>query len=941
MRSPASLALAATALLAACGSGTEPSTPPPPPPPPPPAAPVPASVAIHAGNNQEAGPGTTLAVRPVVLVKDALGRPFAGATVSFTIEAGGGSIDAPSATTAADGTASPGTWRLGPTEGENRLRARVGSLSPAVFTATSRIPPNLAADTTIGSGGGVITYLKSGDPLNGLRLTIPAGAYPGSGRWTIEILPPVASPNPRFRYGPRVSIRTDQGIAKQPLRLRIPVPNGSNATSAVFIEDPATGITDALAPISQNATTITVAAWAFSPSYYAGASLRGGASLRAGSAAHVTESPVTITAVTADQSDIASAETFTGFSPGLDDWEFPNYGSYLTPDGQGGGHAISEIFYYNSIRPVLGRLTRRFRIFAPAAASVWGANPQGYRVAALGELDEQWATIQRNVQALPPPVNTAVTTFDEMQLDLLAIMFFQDYGPQLMVATGTGLPPLPLVAYRVSPSGSGTARWLSVWVADPARPGLEVELKLFNRSLLPIQLSRMAGEPSATYTQFRLIPMKAVLNEPRLAGLFSDLRVGLAGRHQFPGYSLEYYDEDFGTWSAISNPLIVSWQPVQLRARCPSCVVRMNAAQQPADVTPLDVYDEAGNLLGTDRTTGVVSFNMPVTNPKAGVHVFGASLNQGAGPPWRHLDFVPLSIQASPYYITPNPAAPNAGAPFTLTVQSQVPATTPSQARYIWDFGNGKGATVDNTNTVQHTWTANGTYTVRVTVKDRPADKKVGSATLKVQVGGALPVWRLTQFQQIVQIIPKNPTGYWTGPAYSQDDGIFRTLQARPDKGLIIQQDQPITIGSKTFGRGVWLQFDLSCCATGLDPALEHRVLAQSSANPPVPDIVETFNGGAAAPYATGLINGRAANYRIPGSHTITHWEINASLSGTLMTGKIIRVQYLWEEDCKLVPDPIPGNPDRKKLECPPAGTPLTFFGEIRHEWSIRATRLR
>ena len=113
---------------AACGS----SGPTPPPPPPPPAQ-VATTVEVHAGDNQTAAPGTATPVPPAVLVRSQSGQPLAGATVTFAVDSGGGSLQTSSATTGADGVAGAGTWVIG--FGRNRVRATVGSIAPVFFTA--------------------------------------------------------------------------------------------------------------------------------------------------------------------------------------------------------------------------------------------------------------------------------------------------------------------------------------------------------------------------------------------------------------------------------------------------------------------------------------------------------------------------------------------------------------------------------------------------------------------------------------------------------------------------------------------------------------------------------------------------------------------------------------------------------------------------------------
>jgi alpha-tubulin suppressor-like RCC1 family protein/uncharacterized protein YjdB len=125
--------------------------------------PDPASVAVTAGNDQEAAPGEAVPVAPRVRVLDAQQRPAAHLSVRFSVVEGGGSITGGDSTkTDIDGYATlPGSWVLGSALGSQRLRASVlGAFLQADITAT-------AAEITITSVRIVpaITMLDVGDTV--------------------------------------------------------------------------------------------------------------------------------------------------------------------------------------------------------------------------------------------------------------------------------------------------------------------------------------------------------------------------------------------------------------------------------------------------------------------------------------------------------------------------------------------------------------------------------------------------------------------------------------------------------------------------------------------------------------------------------------------------------------------------------------------------------
>jgi len=133
---PALAALAALAFhLAAAGcTKTEPAGPP--------------ATVTAVKDFQAAAPGAAVPERPTVLVRDAGGKGVSGVAVACAVQSGGGTIQATSAVTGGDGTASCGGWTLGTAAGLNVLTATVAGLAPAVLTALGIVP---SAEVTVRS----------------------------------------------------------------------------------------------------------------------------------------------------------------------------------------------------------------------------------------------------------------------------------------------------------------------------------------------------------------------------------------------------------------------------------------------------------------------------------------------------------------------------------------------------------------------------------------------------------------------------------------------------------------------------------------------------------------------------------------------------------------------------------------------------------------------
>jgi hypothetical protein len=91
----------------------------------------------NSGDQQAAAPGTTLPNPLVAKLVNSSGQVVAGATVTFSVTAGGGSVSPTSAVTNSSGLAST-TLTLGSTLGTNTVHAAAGSVGSADFSATAQ-----------------------------------------------------------------------------------------------------------------------------------------------------------------------------------------------------------------------------------------------------------------------------------------------------------------------------------------------------------------------------------------------------------------------------------------------------------------------------------------------------------------------------------------------------------------------------------------------------------------------------------------------------------------------------------------------------------------------------------------------------------------------------------------------------------------------------------
>lgn len=107
----------------------------------------PASAIRHASHEEQAGdPGQPVGFPPAVRVADTYDNPVAGASVSFSVQQGGGTISGASAVSDADGIARLDSWALGSEPGLNQVQATLAGLGSLTFSAEALAPLELSID---------------------------------------------------------------------------------------------------------------------------------------------------------------------------------------------------------------------------------------------------------------------------------------------------------------------------------------------------------------------------------------------------------------------------------------------------------------------------------------------------------------------------------------------------------------------------------------------------------------------------------------------------------------------------------------------------------------------------------------------------------------------------------------------------------------------------
>ena len=368
--------------------------------------------------------------------------------------------------------------------------------------------PALPVKQSIGAAGGTMTVTRPGDPLDGVRLDVPAGAFGADRTFSVTARPvtgsdfgPLVTP-----AGPLVTVEYGGGYADDLMTLRIPAAIPAGAVAGAFYYDEATGRLEGVPVVAIDATGVTVATRHFSSLL---------ATIANGGLPDTVDS---------------------GFRPGIDDWQFENFGSFIEPGGHCSGQAVSAMYYYTERRRGAGA-GQLFGTYdnngAPTKTpTLWLDDSDGYRLASMVQHDTNWnswaATLFMNSEKTPDAIH---------RMALRYAMAVTGEPQQILIYDANGGNGHAITAYRVTKD--------RVFVADPNYPGRlrTIRWDEAHQDLLPYASGSNAADIAANgaviYEQILYSAKSAIADWGVIGQRWAEFDAGTIGDGTFPGLRLE------------------------------------------------------------------------------------------------------------------------------------------------------------------------------------------------------------------------------------------------------------------------------------------------------------------------------------------------------------------------------------------------------------------
>ena len=562
----------------------------------------------------------------LILIVSACGPGTTPVSPGGSVSPNGGSLK-PGAASASPGGADTRTDEASlpapVSEESGDLPAPVEPPSPLNLSLTVGTAVPIAA-ATIGATGG---SLHDPSDANGFRLDLPAGAVGQDAHFAVSAAPisGLAAEAASWLTPITPLYAVDDGGATFALPVSVTLPLGTAGAKAVpasspdqvamvFTYDAASGRIAPLSPISADATSLPAAAAHFSDFF--------------GALVDAAGVPATVD---------------SGFRPGIDDWQFPNYGSYVAPGGHCEGQSVSAIWYYLAQRRAAGAAPL-YGLYdnngaAEKTPTFWYDDSDGYRLASV-------------VQADPVAVSFTYKFLQSMRDNTdgrlvyaaLRAAIYASGEPQLIQMTTADHQSVhTMIAYRVTPT--------RVYVADPNYPAhlRTITYDAASGVLGPYSSGDNAGSIAAagqtSYTKFAFLPPRASSSDAALAAHWAEFSDSTVGHTQFPDYRLEVVSGQDADGNDIWVPLTDGYTAPE-----PTITVRLT---DPAGIDATRVGAYRG-ISSSPLVKAAAKITIPL---EPGPNALGLR-EIGSKPEWtsyKYVNFVRLTVNAGPAE-SPSPA---------------------------------------------------------------------------------------------------------------------------------------------------------------------------------------------------------------------------------------------------------------------------------------------
>ncbi len=388
---------------------------------------------------------------------------------------------------------------------------------------------------TVSTSASRVVVSRSGDPLNGLAIDVPAGAFR-----TTQSLSLTSAPVQSHLFGedfepitPALFIDPGSVYADRPLVVTIPAKIPANHFAMAFAYNPITDKLEPLPVLAETDTSVTTYLGDFAAGTGPSGLLDRMGFRKPGGQLEFLLGLV-LSVIASEVLDL-SADYPSGFWPGVDDWQFTNYGSIIAPGGHCAGQCTSAMWYFFN-RRAAGQPALHDRYdndgLTPATPNLQEDDVLGYKLSSVVQNDANWENVVTDITYLlsQQPLGDIFT----MKAFTYALRVTQQ--PQLVAIFGTNQNGKAvghaMIVYRQNNN--------ELCVADPNHPGVPTcSIKFVGSNFQSYYSGLTASDPGMFFDKIALFRYQSpFFNWNSIADRWKEFDAKTIGTGIFPAYEV-------------------------------------------------------------------------------------------------------------------------------------------------------------------------------------------------------------------------------------------------------------------------------------------------------------------------------------------------------------------------------------------------------------------
>lgn len=459
--------------------------------------------------------------------------------------------------------------------------------------------------------GGTIIISNTGSVLNGMELIVPEKGYNENRTYIITSSPIISHKLGEYfnPVSPMITIKNGGGYSEESITIKVPINKNNDEFLMGFLYNEITGELEPLPVIDLDENFITVETRHFALSNITSTSVLGKIS--------DLKSQANLIISSIKESILTNQNILnTGFTPGVDDWEFINCGSYISPGGHCAGQSMTAMWYYYE-KKLRGEpaLFHRYDMVNSSEKPqlLWQDNPQGYRFASTIQEDANWGKWKDNLKFQSRYPYLVWKTF-------IGAMLITGEPQSVIIRNSVDGGGHAMIVYKINISEG------KLFIADPNYPNNRASdgtssiriINYINSNFLPYPSYPKVGDPGEEYDQIAFYSKTSIFDWEKIGERYKELENKTIGNDRFMQYDL-YIKTDTGDIPFIDGMDITNG-PLKLFCRndnIPGFLPGTDRLQR------IEIYDSNGNFITSSDGNGITSINLNSGENTFGIYICG------------------------------------------------------------------------------------------------------------------------------------------------------------------------------------------------------------------------------------------------------------------------------------------------------------------------------